>query len=79
LLWEGVIIPVICTLSLFMGTKISATDSKDKQFIGAKKHEIAISEGLELGASFHKNPQIPKSKGTSFNRDAFEKIFAQPG
>jgi len=70
---------VICTLSFFVGTKVSATDSKDKQFIGAEKHEIALSEGLQLVANFRKNPQVPKNQGGAFERGAFEKILAQQG
>lgn len=75
----GVIALVICTLSFFIGTKVSATDSKDKVFIGAEKHEIALSEALQLVENFRKNPQTPKSQGASFNRGAFDKILAQPG
>ena len=75
----GVIALVICTLSFFIGTKVSATDSKDKIFIGAEKHEIALSEALQLVANFRKNPQAPKSQGGSFDRGAFDKILAQPG
>jgi polyphosphate kinase 2 (PPK2 family) len=75
----AVIALVICTVSFFVGTKVSATDSKDKVFIGAEKHEIALSEGLQLVANFRKNPQAPKSQGGSFERGAFEKILAQPG
>jgi polyphosphate kinase 2 (PPK2 family) len=59
--------------------KASATDSKSQQFIGAEKHEIALSEGLELVANFRKNPQAPKNQGGAFERGAFEKILAQPG
>jgi hypothetical protein len=77
--WEGVSAIVICTLSVFIGTKVSATDSKDKIFIGAEKHEIALSEGLQLVANFRKNSQAPKNQGGSFERGAFEKILAQPG
>ncbi|MGD1046073.1 MAG: hypothetical protein ABR936_12260 [Bacteroidota bacterium] len=79
LLWGGLIALVICTLSFFIGTKVSATDSKDKVFIGAEKHEIALSEGLQLVANFRKNPQAPTSQGASFERGAFEKILAQQG
>ena len=75
----GVIALVICTLSFFIGTKVSATDSKDKQFIGAEKHEIALSEAMQLVANFRKDPQAPKNQGGSFERGAFEKILAQPG
>jgi polyphosphate kinase 2 (PPK2 family) len=78
-LWGGVIALVICTLSFFIGTKVNATDSKDKTFIGAEKHEIALSEGLQLVANFRKNSQAPKNQGGSFERGAFEKILAQPG
>jgi polyphosphate kinase 2 (PPK2 family) len=38
-----------------------------------------LSEGLQLVANFRKDPQAPKSQGTSFNRGAFDKILAQPG
>jgi hypothetical protein len=79
LLWGGVIALVICTLSFFIGTKVSATDSKDKIFIGAEKHEIALSEALQLVANFRKDPQAPKNQGGSFERGAFDKILAQPG
>jgi polyphosphate kinase 2 (PPK2 family) len=75
----GVIALVICTVSFFIGTKVSATDSKDKIFIGAEKHEIALSEALQLVANFRKDPQAPKSQGGSFERGAFDKILAQPG
>jgi polyphosphate kinase 2 (PPK2 family) len=75
----GVIALVICTLSFFIGTKVSATDSRDKQFIGAEKHEIALSDALQLVANFRKNPQAPNNQGGSFERGAFEKILAQPG
>ena len=79
LLGGGVIALVFCTIAYFTVGKASATDSKQQQFIGAEKHEITLSEGLELVANFRKNPQAPKSQGTSFNRGAFEKILAQPG
>jgi hypothetical protein len=49
----GVIALVICTLSFFIGTKVSATDSKDKQFIGAEKREISLSEGLNILQDLH--------------------------
>jgi hypothetical protein len=70
---------VFFTIAYFAVGKAGATDSKDKQFIGAEKHEIALSEGLELVANFRKNPQAPKSQGGSFERGAFDKILAQPG
>jgi polyphosphate kinase 2 (PPK2 family) len=66
-------------VSFFVGTKVSATDSKDKVFVGAEKHEIALSEGLQLVSNFRKDPQAPNNKGCSFERGAFEKILAQPG
>jgi polyphosphate kinase 2 (PPK2 family) len=75
----GVIALVICTLSFFIGTKVSATDSKDKIFLGAEKHEIALNEALQLVANFRKDPQASKSQGASFDRGAFDKILAQPG
>ena len=74
-----VIALVICALSFFIGTKVNATDSKDKVFIGSEKHEIALSEALQIVANFRKNPQAPKSQGSSFDRGAFDKILAQPG
>ena len=70
---------VIGALSFFIGIKANAADSKDKQFVGAEKHQITVSEGLELVANFRKNPQAPKSQGASFDRGAFEKILTQPG
>jgi hypothetical protein len=71
LLWVGVIALVICTLSFFIGTKVSATDSKDKIFLGAEKHEIALNEALQLVANFRKDPQASKSQGASFDRGCF--------
>lgn len=70
---------MICTLSFFVGTKVSATDAKDKQFIGAEKHEMALTDAVQLVANFCKNPQAPNNQGGSFERRAFEKILAQPG
>jgi hypothetical protein len=75
----GVVALVICAIFFLTGMKANATDSKQQQFIGAEKHEIALSEGLELVANFRKNPQAPKSQGSSFDRGALDKILAQPG
>ena len=79
LLLGGVIALVICTLSFFIGTKVNATDSKDKTFIGAEKHEMLLTDAVQLVANFRKNPQAPNNQGGSFERGAFEKILAQPG
>jgi len=79
LLLGGVIALVICTLSFFIGTKVNATDSKDKTFIGAEKHEMLLTDAVQLVANFRKNPQAPKSQGASFERGALDKILAQPG
>jgi hypothetical protein len=70
---------VICALAFFAGTKVSATDSIDKIFPGAEKHQIFLCEGLQLVDNFRKNPQAPNNQGGSFECGAFEKILAQPG
>jgi hypothetical protein len=43
---------IICTLSFFIGTKISATDSKDKIFIGAEKHQVTLDAALKMVGDF---------------------------
>lgn len=76
---RGVITLVICTLVFFAGMKASATDSKDKTFPGAEKHQIALNEALQLVSNFRHHPQAPKNQGGAFDRGAIEKILAQPG
>ena len=63
----------------FIGTKVSATDSKDKMFISAEKHEISLEEA-KLHIQRHKtNPIHPNHHDGSFDRAAIDKILAQPG
>jgi hypothetical protein len=75
----GVVALAICTLAFFAGMRAGATDSKDKIFPGAEKHQIALKEALQLVQNFRQHPQAPKNQGGAFERGAVDKILAQPG
>jgi hypothetical protein len=70
---------VIFALAFFAGTKVGATNVKDKAFPGAEKHQITLNDALKMVSDFRKNPQAPQTQGGTFDRSAFDKILAQPG